>query len=1090
MSDNLFKDSKCPIANVPAVDFDFITLDVCSPVPIPPPIFGCAKPIVPREPPPPDCPQFETISTISLGYPRQNTGQNGNGTDICGVDPTPRVTVALTQTNSDPCDYAINVDVNIPLPQPPCPVINTTTPRVTTGYSDCLQDGQNALIITTDVIPGATCADPDQCVFNFELELAIPIPRVPCPTINVTGFNVTTGYENTICTEQSSVFEIRSTFVPGVDCNDPGTCNFDVILDLVIPIPKPPCPVINVAEFNVTTGYANTDCTNGQSSQFEIRTRVVPGVDCNDPGTCNFDVILDLVIPIPKPPCPNIYTNVVDVTTGYKTQACVNGQTNVFQIIPHVVPSNDCNVPDSCDFEINLELFIPVPVPPCPEINVTKFDVVTGYEGSNCLAGKTSKMGVIPILIAPDPNNCDDPGRCTFDIDIEIYIPIPKPPCPVINAGRVNVYTGYAGKDCVKNKKTELRVIPILIAPDPASCDDPGTCSFEIELDVVIPIPLPRCPVLALNSTFSTRYPDEAPLRSGGSFFRILDYSTAPTCTDPGTCAFLLDLNIDTIIPRVPCPTFNVISSTINADYGLTNSVDFRVVNVGGQNSCNFNIFFNADIGLPIPPCTQIVDAGVYSNGQLIGNFSVIPDFTEGYECINYLSMDLAGYCPPTFIYDNEKAGTVQGAGPFKTVWLGPGGVPDFRIINLNIVPDEINKCLYYVGVYCELSIPVVNFVPQDTVFEDCVDGSNKYKPLENVTITNEESYGSESVENTVKPKLTIKQNCLEAGDVTITPAGIGTGKLQIQNNKLTLNLDFVTESCSTAGGGGGAGGGSVGAKGDTGPQGAVGPRGAQGPQGPAGPQGLQGLPGAAGAPGDPGPAGDPGPQGIKGDRGPQGLRGIQGIQGPVGAQGAQGPMGPTGCRGETGPSGPTGATGITGPTGVTGPTGPTGPTGVGVTGATGATGITGPTGVTGLSGPAGTTGPTGATGLQGLTGPRGATGVGITGATGVTGPSGAKGASGPSGPVGATGATGPSGPVGPRGATGPVGATGIGLPGATGLVGATGVQGATGPCGPPISQESFQATLLAALTLDATGNPVYPTFYNSLRAALRSMLN
>ena len=660
VNENLFKDSDCPIQAVPAVDFDFITVDVCAPIPIPPPIFGCESPIVPREPDTEvglTCPEFTVNEAdINVAY--------FDGNSSC-ISPIPRLKLEIEKTDTDPCNYTVDLELSIPIPKPPCaptltagefalvtgfddcvlpsgvititknsvlngceaadecefvidlavnvpiprtpcPVIDITKFDVSSGYADetCMVDKNNKFTITATTIPG-DCNTADQCQFEVDLEIAVPIPRPPCPEINIDSFEVTSGFQEGSCLlGKESRFEITTTNIPGDGCSVPDRCVFDVDLEIVIPLPRIPCPEINITEFSVKSGYAGADCANGDN-RFEITTRHVPGVDCDDPGSCTFDVELEINIPIPKPPCPSIYTNKFAVVTGYAQQDCVTGD-NKFEIISHIVPSTDCNTPDTCEFEINLEIFVPIPEPPCPTINVSTFSVLSGYSQSSCVLGKDSKFS---IRSTSTPGvDCNDPGSCEFDIDLEIVVPIPEPPCVELNGGVVTVYSGFSGTGCVDDKTSEIKITKRTAPAE--GCDMAETCEFDIDIDIVVPIPQPVCPVIVTNSTFSTRYTD-MPAARQGSFFLLRPFSVPPGCEDPGTCVYFFDLNIDVALPRPPCPKITVVNKVIDVGYDVDNHIWFDVgekhtLNLGALQppQCDFEIDIDIGVRIPIPPCT------------------------------------------------------------------------------------------------------------------------------------------------------------------------------------------------------------------------------------------------------------------------------------------------------------------------------------------------------------------------------------------------------------------------------------------------------------------------------------------------------
>lgn len=359
MSENLFKDSNCPIQEVPAVDFDFITIDVCSPVPIPPPIFGCQTPTVPREPDTEvglKCPTFKTTTDISVGYA-------GSGAEGCSIDPNPRCTIEFTKKDVDPCNYDIAVDISVPIPKPPCaPTITGGSVTVATGFADCGNDAAGDFFVTKNTTPG-DCTTPDACEFVLDLNLYIPIPRPPCPDIDIVNFKVDYGYGDGACMQNTeNKFSIVRRVTPG-DCNTPDECTYDVDLEIAIPFPHPPCPEINVTNFQVNTGFNDAACTTGHENKFTITTKHVPGDGCNTPDICQFEVELELLIPIPRTPCPEINVKTFNLTTGYADRDCVADAPNRFEIATRHVPGSNCDDPGRCIFDIELELAVPIPPP-------------------------------------------------------------------------------------------------------------------------------------------------------------------------------------------------------------------------------------------------------------------------------------------------------------------------------------------------------------------------------------------------------------------------------------------------------------------------------------------------------------------------------------------------------------------------------------------------------------------------------------------------------------------------------------------------------------------------------------------------------
>jgi hypothetical protein len=146
-----------------------------------------------------------------------------------------------------------------------------------------------------------------------------------------------------------------------------------------------------VPAFSVTSsvksfyaGSGNEECGDNVFS-IERRNNELPE-DCNQAETCIYDVRLDIAVPIPKPPCPKFNTTLV-VKSGYAGTECANGE-NKFKIDPKPVDSKSCDDPGECVFDVDLEINIPIPKPPCPEFTVKTLEVNTGYEGSSCVSGR------------------------------------------------------------------------------------------------------------------------------------------------------------------------------------------------------------------------------------------------------------------------------------------------------------------------------------------------------------------------------------------------------------------------------------------------------------------------------------------------------------------------------------------------------------------------------------------------------------------------------------------------------------------------------------------------------------------------------
>jgi hypothetical protein len=213
------------------------------------------------------------------------------------------------------------------------------------------------------------------------LQFDVPIPRPPCPTIDVGEFSIKSGYSDSPCVAGESTFVFRTNHREPENCRDPGECKFEVDLNLLVPIPRPPCPQINVTEFSVSSHLTPIDGQDCEitANKFVILTDHVTGNGCNDPGQCIFNVELAIDIPIPRPECPEINVKKFEVKTHLTDrddQVCDTTETK-FEITRRVERGTTCHDPDKCFFDVELQLDIPIPRVPCPEVNISVFEVNT-----------------------------------------------------------------------------------------------------------------------------------------------------------------------------------------------------------------------------------------------------------------------------------------------------------------------------------------------------------------------------------------------------------------------------------------------------------------------------------------------------------------------------------------------------------------------------------------------------------------------------------------------------------------------------------------------------------------------------------------
>lgn len=720
--------------------------------------------------PTPTCPAI-SVGDVSIVSGLSTSGVTTKATDgedtACGTTfIKAKINENTTKAECDvapKCEFSIDLDLGVFVPRVPCPIINRNNFEVISGFTGAInQDtenstecpsGENLFTIATRHVPGETCDDPGTCEFDVDLAIWIPIPRVPCPTINIADFKLDADFQSCLPENAANKFTVTTNHIAGQDCNDPGSCAFDLELNLAVPIPEQFCPIILPGTVNLYSGFTggNTeitipdpftkepiavgcsnfaqlritpneqkDCSVGPvcdfvidfdlgvfipktpcplitidnfetktfitaasgcetvGNKFEITTRHVPEPSCDQPDKCEFGIDFALSVPIPKTVCPVINVTKFDVQTKIVgAQGCQLDQ-NIFKIDTRHV-AGDCNTQDQCIFDTELAINVPIPPITCPIINVTKFDVTSGFEGASCLGDNR-----FVFTARETPGTCNSQKTCTFDAELSIAVPVPRPRCPTINRGNFSVSTvqGSAGSG---NSSFEIRQTKT-VSDD--GCRTVEECEYYIDLEIEVPIPKQACPILrpTLNFNFESTNQDEG---SGSGSFVIQNNSR---CLVPGseeTCLFDLILNLDFQIPRSCTPELIVGNKTIAVGYDESNRFDI-IVTRAVKPDCDIRIDFDIGVRIPRPPCTVITTS--YSFTALMPGQDPYFVVTSGG---NYSPGDYCEYaldfqvgiprsCLPNFVQ-----GTVS-ANWFSNPWGLPNPTITFTISQVSFYP-----CVY-----------------------------------------------------------------------------------------------------------------------------------------------------------------------------------------------------------------------------------------------------------------------------------------------------------------------------------------------------------------------------------------------------------
>ncbi len=565
-------------------------------------------------PPPPifDCNPPIVPRDPPFPCPTIEGGSFGVRTGILGCAGVPdraSGVVTVTRTDLATCRFLIDLDLDLPLPQPPCPTINGGSVGLTVNLQrdNCDITGPTGVITVTKTVRPFNCSTNSQgCEFDIDLNLAIPIPPALCPGLDGGSVNINTGYAVPGCVSgPTGALRVTKDVIPG-DCNHNDSCRFTIDLDLSIPTPVPPCPTISGGSVGITTGFA--DCVGAATGAVTV-TKTETAGDCNTPPTCEFAIDLDLNIPVPRQPCPAIEGGSVTVNVGYDD--CIFGPGGRVIVNKTETPGT-CSTAPSCQFAIDLELDIPIPKPPCPTITAAG---VINY--TNDVFLPTMVFSVETGVISGD---CDTADECAFDFSISIRLP--PPPCPTIEAGSVGVNVGYGGTCTGPSSPTGAIVIHKKEKPGTASTAP--SCQFTIDLDLDIPIPTPPCPTITASGVISYK-PD---LTAPTMVFSVETGVISGDCSGPDECTF--DFKVEIEFPPPVCPE---ITGTINVYETTQPTGTLEVTPTTGPNGeCQFNI--DVEIGLPPPACPEITGAlDVYEASQPTGKLEITPTTGPDGQC-------------------------------------------------------------------------------------------------------------------------------------------------------------------------------------------------------------------------------------------------------------------------------------------------------------------------------------------------------------------------------------------------------------------------------------------------------------------------
>jgi hypothetical protein len=451
------------------------------------------------------------------------------------------------------CNFFIDLDLAIPVPTPPCPSINGDI-TVKTFPAGCPRP-KNSVRVKPKRSKYSDCDKAKSkpgCLFDLDLSINVPIPKPPCPSIKGGSLKTSVFFKGHKTPKNS--IRIKKRSLPKQPCGSNSsqqqpTCAHTIDLVIDIPIPPPPCPEFSKGSFSVKMDHGRKNPTG------TITTRKLPP---KSQSSCRFAI--DLTLKIPVPPCPQFSKGSFSVKMigpnerpkgGFKTRK--------------LEPKNS----SSCRFAIDLDLKIPIP--PCPDFSKGSFSVAMD-------PGRKKPTGVIKTRKLPPKNS----SSCRFAIDFNLKIPVP--PCPQFSKGSFSVAMDRGRKNPTGVLTTRK------LAPKNSS-----SCRFAIDFNLKIPVP--PCPDFSKGS-FSVKMAHGRKNPTGGLTTRKL----APK--NSSSCRYAIDLTLT--IPVPPCPDFSKGSFSVKMAHGRKNptgAITTRKLAPKNSSSCRYAI--DLTLNIPVPPCPQ-----------------------------------------------------------------------------------------------------------------------------------------------------------------------------------------------------------------------------------------------------------------------------------------------------------------------------------------------------------------------------------------------------------------------------------------------------------------------------------------------------
>ena len=518
MADEFFFDESnpdCRLPKIPRPPVDFVP--ECFIEPPPPPIFECILPVPLPDPPPFRCPEFETTSTVDVFYEDPECEEK-----------TTKIELKFTKVNDDPCEFEVDLDVQIGIPRPPCPTLESEH-KTHVGYEDCIECTYVGSVGSAAEVDGLT-----------ENSFSLPEPEDgKFQPVFVTLRKVVTqvifdGEKFNPYFDEEPFASLDAVLAGGAASGTVATptpfFKFDSGSGKWLPVTAP-VESAAVKTFSELATIPVADAPAGTILRVKDSNALYERLP---PPNSGWSLVTFNPVDFTDETGKVLTLNdLVNANTNFPTGAIVRVKLTgtTFGVVNGQLVEVEKAEPDDWVFEeADLPAYLETKkrsgasLTPGTIVGIAfptdRYELLPIRSGSGEGVRQTwqparCKQNKFRFVTARPKDCADKDDGCRFFLFTEITVPIPRQPCPEfdIREFEVNSYIDRPGQeDSVCGRKTNKFVIEK--KPDDPTCETPNNCEFNIDLVIDVPIPEIPCPEIeakdvVVNTVFISEEDEE-----------------------------------------------------------------------------------------------------------------------------------------------------------------------------------------------------------------------------------------------------------------------------------------------------------------------------------------------------------------------------------------------------------------------------------------------------------------------------------------------------------------------------------------------------------------------------------------------------